>query len=468
MKNLNNLSNILSAAVLLTVCMLQNTNAVAAETLIQDNGDPGTSSNGRWRTSDGDDPYGSNSLYARDAGTSYTFNLELATPGEYQLYAWWTEDDNRRTSVPIDISHQTGTSTVNVDQQDDGGKWQKLDTWTFGNQASVTIRSLGDGTTSADAIKLVYVGNDTAVSAFPVDLRDSTPEEASIVINVSKPDNVVDAIITLATYDADFSDEGELIINGNVPVKLFGGAGISGNDNNSASISFNTPASYWRNGDNTLLFRHLRTKGYIIDAATVSFELSQNVPNDAPVLASIGDKSVTAGATLNFNISATDSDSTVPILEASGLPAYAQFYDLYNGTGSFTISPAQTSPTGMQNITFIARDAQNPVLTDSETITISIVAASVGGNTGSASLSWTPPIEREDGTALSLSEISGYTVYYGASSGNYTKSLNINDGFATSATITDLPPGSHYMVVTTRDFDGRESSYSSEAVIFIN
>lgn len=459
----------LYAAVLVIVCMLLSANTVAAVTLIQDNGDSATSSDGGWRVSRGDNPYGSNSLYARKDGASFTFNLDLAIPGEYQLFAWWTEYRNRRTSVPIDIVHQTGTSTVNVNQQQNGGEWQKLGgTWTFGNQASITIRSLGDGSTSADAIKLVYVGSNTALSAFPVDLRGSTPEEASITINVSKPDNVGDAIITLATYDADSSDEGELIINGNAPVKLFGSAGISGNENNTASISLRTPASYWLNGDNTLLFRHIRTQGYIIDAATVSFELSQNIPNAAPVLASIGDKSVTAGTTLDFNISATDSDSTVPILEVSGIPTDAQFYDFYNGTGRFTISPAQTSPSGIQNITFFARDAQNPDLSDSETISIFIAAASDAGNTGSASLSWTPPVERTDGTALLLSEISGYTVHYGESSGNYTESLMINDGSATSATITNLTPGSHYMVVTTRDTDGRESSYSSETVIFIN
>lgn len=75
---------------------------------------------------------------------------------------------------------------------------------------------------------------------------------------------------------------------------------------------------------------------------------------------------------------------------------------------------------------------------------------------------------RADGSALALSEISGYTLYYGASSDNYPNSLTINDGSATSATITDLPPGTYYAVVTTLDSGGRESSYSSEVVIVMN
>jgi hypothetical protein len=77
-------------------------------------------------------------------------------------------------------------------------------------------------------------------------------------------------------------------------------------------------------------------------------------------------------------------------------------------------------------------------------------------------------VARADGSALALSEITGYTVYYGTSSGNYPNSLPINDGSATSATITNLTLGTYYVVVTTRDSGGRESSHSGEALIVMN
>jgi hypothetical protein len=381
MRNLNILKKVIFIALVLTSSIFQSTSIAVAGTLVLDNGQPGTSFNGTWKVSGGANPYGSNSLYADANGASYTFSVDLATPGEYQVFARWTEYSNRRTSVPYDIIHKTGTSTVNVNQQQNGGTWQKLGgTWTFNNQATIRIRSLGNGTTSADAIKLVYVGSTpeldgstpeldngqpgtSLLPAFPIDLRGSTPEEASITISVSKPVNAGDVIITLATYDADFSNEGELVINGNPPVKLFGSAGASGNDQNSADISFRTPASYWQNGNNTLVFRHVNTQGFIIDAVTVSFE------------------------------------------SASGDSGAAQ--------------------------------------------------------TGSAVLNWTAPVARADGTALALSEITGYTVYYGTAAGNYLNSLNINDGSATSVSITNLPLDTYYMVVTTRDSGGRESVQSS-------
>jgi hypothetical protein len=254
MRNFNILKKAIFIVLVLTISIFQGTNIAVADTLILDNGQPGTSSNGTWNVSTGKSPYGSNSLYADASGASYTFNVDLATPGEYQVFARWTEYSNRRTSVPYDIMHTTGTSTVNVNQQKNGGTWQQLgSTWTFNNQATIRIRSLGNGTTSADAIKLVYVEN--------------------------------------------------------------------------------------------------------------NFE---SVPGGSEV-----------------------------------------------------------------------------------------------AQTGSAVLNWTAPVARADGAALAMSEIAGYTVYYGTTAGNYPNSYDVNDLSATSASITNLPLGTYYMVVTTRDSDGRESVPSS-------
>lgn len=227
--------------------MFQYTGANAADTLIMDNGGAGTSSTGTWTVSSGPAPYGSNSFYASNNGASYTYLFNLDQPGKYQVYARWTQSSIRRTSVPYDIYHLDGKGTVTVNQRQNGGQWQKLgDAWSFGDSATISIRSLGSGSTSADAIKLVYVGGNTT-----------------------------------------------------------------------------------------------------------------------------------------------------------------------------------------------------------------------SGSTTSLSLSWTAPVARADETGLSLSEIAGYTVYYGKSAGNYSSSISVNDGSSTSATISNLTPGSYYMVMTTRDYGGRESVQSS-------
>jgi hypothetical protein len=129
--------------------------APAPEAVILDDGDPGTSAVGYWPASGGAEPHGGDSLYSKVAGASYSFELPLAAPGAFDVYVWWTEYPSRREDVPMDIVHAAGTSTVRVDQQADGGMWNLLGRWAFGTSARIVVRSLGGGTTCADAVRLV-------------------------------------------------------------------------------------------------------------------------------------------------------------------------------------------------------------------------------------------------------------------------------------------------------------------------
>lgn len=96
---------------------------------------------------------------------------------------------------------------------------------------------------------------------------------------------------------------------------------------------------------------------------------------------------------------------------------------------------------------------------------VAVTSASTGsvssqGMTGSIGLSWTAPVARADGTPLSLADINGYRIYYGTAAGNYPNRIDVPDGTATSATVTGIPVGSYYLVMTTYDVNGIESSYS--------
>ena len=76
-------------------------------------------------------------------------------------------------------------------------------------------------------------------------------------------------------------------------------------------------------------------------------------------------------------------------------------------------------------------------------------------------LQWTAPVTRIDGTSLSLSHIDGFRIYYGPSPGNYSHRVDIADGSAQSATVTNLAAGTYSVVMTTYDINGLESGYSA-------
>lgn len=83
---------------------------------------------------------------------------------------------------------------------------------------------------------------------------------------------------------------------------------------------------------------------------------------------------------------------------------------------------------------------------------------------GTLSLQWTAPVSRSNGEALGLSEIQGFTLYFGTTVGDYPYSVYIDDPSNTSLDIPDLPAGTYYLVMTATDSAGRESGPSGVLV----
>ena len=127
----------------------------ATEVIVVDNGSTGTSSTGKWKNSGGIEYYDSKSVYSNEAGATYTFEANVG--GLYEVSMWWTEYSNRSSKVPVEI--WSGTillDTVIVNQQENGGQWNVLGTYTFSGAANIVIVSEGSNvTTCADAVKLV-------------------------------------------------------------------------------------------------------------------------------------------------------------------------------------------------------------------------------------------------------------------------------------------------------------------------
>jgi hypothetical protein len=81
----------------------------------------------------------------------------------------------------------------------------------------------------------------------------------------------------------------------------------------------------------------------------------------------------------------------------------------------------------------------------------------ISGATGTTELAWNAPATYADGTPLT--NLAGYKIYYGTTSGNYTSVLFI--GNVTNYTLT-LPVGTYYFTVSSYDSLGSESGFSNE------
>jgi hypothetical protein len=123
-----------------------------------------------------------------------------------------------------------------------------------------------------------------------------------------------------------------------------------------------------------------------------------------------------------------------------------------NLSGSATVTPtATTSYT-------LTCSGSGGAISDSVTVTVNDPPPVAGGT---INLSWIAPVEREDGTPISMSEIAGYRVYYGTTAGDYPNMVEIDGNDTMDTTISDLVTGTYYIVVTTFDMEGRESIHSS-------
>jgi len=101
-----------------------------------DNSSSGFSASSNWGTATwAADKYGADYRHRNTQAISdaATWTGNLPSSGSWKVYAWWCAETNRATSAPYIVHHSGGSSTVNVNQTINGGKWNLLGTYNFGS-----------------------------------------------------------------------------------------------------------------------------------------------------------------------------------------------------------------------------------------------------------------------------------------------------------------------------------------------
>lgn len=134
---------------------------------------------------------------------------------------------------------------------------------------------VGNCNLTMDGPKTVMATFEAGPVTFPLVLEKpeaQLPEEITVSIPVTLPAEATRSFIVLETYDPDYPNEGQLVINGKNTIQIFGTKASSANQEKTMTVEYEVPVNVWVNGGNTLRFTHVKTLGYKIHKATVRFE----------------------------------------------------------------------------------------------------------------------------------------------------------------------------------------------------
>jgi hypothetical protein len=181
------------------------------------------------------------------------------------------------------------------------------------------------------------------------------------------------------------------------------------------------------------------------------FSITVNVvaTNMPPQISGSPTGSVVEGQSYSFTPIASDADGDDLTFSISGQPSWASFDDT---TGGVSGTPDAGDVGLYSEIVLSVSDGQATTSLPAFSVTVNAIAL------GSATLSWTAPTQNEDGS--DLTDLAGYKLYWGTTSGNYQDSVTIDNPSMTTYVVENLSPGTYEFVTTSYNELGVESRYS--------
>ncbi len=175
---------------------------------------------------------------------------------------------------------------------------------------------------------------------------------------------------------------------------------------------------------------------------------------NAPTISGSPPGTVVAGQPYSFVPTTTNPGAGALVFSIVNMPAWASFSTT---TGQLTGTPSNAQAGTYSNIYIVVNDGTASVSLGAFSITVT--------PTGTASLSWTAPTANTDGTPLT--DLAGYTIYYGSSADALTQSIQVADPTATAYVVNTLASGTYYFAVagyTTTGVQGAVSSQVSKTI----
>jgi hypothetical protein len=185
-------------------------------------------------------------------------------------------------------------------------------------------------------------------------------------------------------------------------------------------------------------------------ASLPAFSITVETGNHAPTISGAPATAIVEGQAYSFTPVASDADGDTLSFNITNRPSWATFSA---STGTLSGTPGAGTVGTYSNIQIRVSDG---------TVEASLPAFSIAvqqAANGSATLSWTAPTTRIDGSALT--NLAGYHLRYGNSAGSYPNTVTISNAGVTSYMVENLTSGTWYFVVASFDANGLESVNTS-------
>jgi len=175
---------------------------------------------------------------------------------------------------------------------------------------------------------------------------------------------------------------------------------------------------------------------------------------DKPVISGTPPTSATVGKTYAFQPTARDPAGKTLSFSVKNKPAWASF--------SIASGLLDGAPTSSQTGTYssiIITASNGTYATALPAFNIVVSAAGAPAPAGAAQLTWKPPTQNTDGSALT--NLAGVRIYYGTSAANLSKSVQVAGSSATTYTISGLATGTWYFGAKSYTTAGTTSAMSA-------
>jgi hypothetical protein len=173
-----------------------------------------------------------------------------------------------------------------------------------------------------------------------------------------------------------------------------------------------------------------------------------------PTISGSPSTSDVVGQAYSFAPTTTNSGGGTLGFSIANRPSWASFSTV---TGALTGTPSSTQVGTYSNILISVSNGS---------ASASLAAFSITVATGSATLSWTAPTQNTNGTPLT--DLAGYTIYYGTSPSELTQTVQLANPSATSYVLSNLSAGTYYFAVaayTSAATQSVESSAGSKTIL---